>query len=86
LNTIMYLHRTASNHQKAVDEASATHRMVIDKLQEGRAMMEVRDNHDWMRLFAIAGNRYNMSGRTVVFTMVSRRLSSDANIGRGNAS
>ncbi|KXJ25659.1 protein phosphatase 1 regulatory subunit 21 [Exaiptasia diaphana] len=34
--------RTASTHQKAVDEAAETHRMVIDKLQEDRAMMEAR--------------------------------------------
>ncbi|EDO42479.1 predicted protein [Nematostella vectensis] len=34
--------RDSSNQQKIIDEASDTHRMVIDKLQEDRALMEVR--------------------------------------------
>lgn len=43
--------RNSTDHQKILDDASGKHKMVIDKLNEERAMLEVCYN---------AGNLYKM--------------------------
>ena len=38
---LVFLFRNSTDHQKVLDEANDKHRMVVDKLHEERAMLEV---------------------------------------------
>lgn len=41
----MFVYRNSTDYQKVLDEANEKHRMVVEKLNEERAMLEVLKNN-----------------------------------------